>query len=315
MISSGVSLPNSLRSHSGPLVSVIVPTYGDSEYIGGALESIAAQTHTNIEIVVVDGSGVDWLSDLGDEIEGVEYVYQGPCGPGAARNCGIEVATGEMIAFLDADDRWLAEKLEKQLAAIETGADVVYSDVYIVENGTKRRVSALPVETPDTHHLDFLSEGGVPMPTVLVRKACFDSERFDESLAAAEDRDLWVRLFRKFRPARIPEPLACYHRRPDSVSSDSETMYESERASLAKLAARFPEISARQAELERRASYAHCKRLLRTEQAHEARHVLRELVANGQRDPRTLALVAVSWLPFGHQYMLRTLERVWETVR
>lgn len=133
---SAVTLPESLRSGSGPLVSVVVPTYGNSEFIDGALESIADQTHANIEIIVVDSSGVDWLSELEARTEGFEYVYQEPNGLAAARNRGIDRATGDLIAFLDADDRWL---LEKQLAVINAGTDVVYTDTYIDENGSPSR--------------------------------------------------------------------------------------------------------------------------------------------------------------------------------
>lgn len=311
---SAVTLPESLRSGSGPLVSVILPTYGDSEFIDGALESIANQTHTNVEIIVVDSSGVDWLSELASRTEGFEYVYQEPSGLAAARNRGIDRATGDLIAFLDADDRWLPEKLEKQLAAIESGADLVYSDNFIEDRGRRHRMHALPITKPETVHLEFLRNGGVPILTVMARRECFDAERFDESLAAVEDRDLLVRLFREFRVAHIGEPLAVYRRRSDSLSSDPQLMVESERASIQKLTERFPEIVPLREELERRARYVYGKRLLRTGQEDEARGIFRDLLADGQRDPKTVSLAGISHLPFGHQYMLRTLERIEERI-
>ena len=306
-----VDLPKSLRG-AGPLVSVVVPTYEDAEYLPDALESIAAQTHDNVEIVVVDSSGVGWLRDLAAEIEGVEYVFQEPRGLSAARNAGIDAASGDVVAFLDADDRWAPEKLEKQLAALDDGADVVYSDVHLVEPEGTRYQSSLPVDDPERHHVDFLFEGGVPMPTVLARRACFDDERFDESLPAVEDRHMWARLFARYRPARVAEPLAYYTVREASMSSDADTMYDAEMAVLADLAERFPEVDAERDALERKASYKHGKRLLRMGEGRAAREPLETAIAGGTRDARLLALLAVAYAPRGHARLLRLLERAQE---
>ncbi|HET7323710.1 MAG TPA: glycosyltransferase [Halococcus sp.] len=307
----GVSLPESLHRGNGPLVSVIVPTYRDSEYVGEALESIAAQTHKNIEIILVDSSGVSWLRDLA-RIEGFEYIYQEPRGLAAARNLGLDAATGEIVAFLDADDRWRPEKLETQLAAIAAGADIVYSDVYLRENGNTRYQSALPVRNPETHHIDFLFEGGVPMPTVIARRECFTEERFEESLAAVEDRHLWARLFARYTPAYIPEPLAYYTRRGDSMSSDAETMYEAELAVIADLCERLPDVAPHRNTLERKARYKYGKRLLRNGEGRAARVPLRRIISEGMADPQTLALYALSLAPIGHTRGLRVLERLEE---
>ena len=309
-----VDLPASLLG-DGPLVSVVVPTYEDAEYLPDALGSIAAQTHGNVEVVVVDSSGVDWLRDLATETEGLEYVYQAPSGLSAARNAGIDAASGEIVAFLDADDRWAPEKLEKQLAALDAGADVVYSDVYLVEPEGTRYQSSLPVRDPERHHLEFLFEGGVPMPTVLARRECFEEERFDESLPAVEDRHMWARLFARYRPARIAEPLAYYTVREASMSSDAETMYDAEMTVIADLADRFPDVAAERAALERKATYKHGKRLLRLGEGEAARDPLRRAVADGVRDPRALALLAVAYAPAGHARLLRLLERAQERAR
>jgi glycosyltransferase involved in cell wall biosynthesis len=315
MAESEVSLPDSLQQGDGPLVSVIVPTYDDSEYIGDALKSIAAQTHDNIEIIVVDSSSVPWLRDLAARVDGFAYRFQEPQGLAAARNRGLDAATGELIAFLDADDRWLPEKLERQLDAVAAGADVVYTDVYLRENGKRRYQSALPVESADTHHIDFLYEGGVPMPTVLARRECFRAERFDERLPVAEDRHLWARLFARYRPARVAEPLACYTRREGSLSSDLELMYETELRVIANLADRLPDVAAHRDALERKAQYKYGKRLLRVGDYEKARRELRRAVADGERDPRALALLALAHAPAGHTRLLGLLERLQERRR
>ncbi|EMA55915.1 MULTISPECIES: glycosyltransferase family 2 protein [Halococcus] len=310
-----ISLPDSLRTGPGPLVSAIVPTYGDAEYLPEALESIAAQTHENIELIVVDSSGVAWLRDLAADTVGFEYIHEEPRGLAAARNTGLDAATGDVIAFLDADDRWRPKKTERQLAALDAGADVVYADVYLRQAGRTRYLSALPVQNPDSHHIDFLYEGGVPMPTVVARRDCFVDERFDERLPAVEDRHLWARLFARYTPARVAEPLAYYTRRDDSMSSDIETMYEAERDVIADLCERLPSVTSHRTALERKARYKRGKRLLRAGDATAARTALRTAFAADRTDPRTLTLLAVSLLPFGHRRLLELLEAVQERLR
>lgn len=125
------SLPETLSECiEGPLVSVIIPTYDDAEYLPDALASVAAQTYTSLEVIVVDSSGD--AETIIEDLEWVEYHEQEPRGPAAARNLGIEHAEGDYVAFLDADDRWLPKKLERQVAALEQkDVSLVYHDQYV----------------------------------------------------------------------------------------------------------------------------------------------------------------------------------------
>ncbi|GGM66094.1 glycosyltransferase involved in cell wall biosynthesis [Halarchaeum rubridurum] len=309
-----VEIPASLRG-DGTLVSVIVPTYGDSEYLPKALESVAGQTHDNVEIVVVDSSGVDWLQSLANETDGVRYEYQEPRGLSAARNRAVEIASGDIVAFLDADDWWEPEKLEHQLPEIENGADVVYCDAYIVDGDSTRRMSTLPVEDAENHYLDFLYEGGVPVPTVIARRACVERERFDERLDAVEDFHLLVRLFREYTPARVPEPLAYYNRRSDSMSSDLDAMYENSLQALELLFERYPDLRDHRDRLLADAEYAHAKRLIREGQPAEARKSVVSAIRRGTRDRRAFALLLVSLLPGYNRRAFELLERGQERLR
>jgi len=102
---------------SKPQISCIVPVYNGERYVKEALDSILAQTYRPIEIIVVDDGSVDGtagvVASYGDQ---VKYVRQPNAGPAAARNRGVSKAQGEFIAFLDADDLWHPEKLERQMA-------------------------------------------------------------------------------------------------------------------------------------------------------------------------------------------------------
>ena len=100
-----------------PLVSVIVPAYNAERYLAEALESIFAQGHAALEVIVVDDGSTDDTGTIAASL-GVQLVRQTNRGAGAARNAGVAVARGDFLAFLDADDVWTEGRLELQLAAV-----------------------------------------------------------------------------------------------------------------------------------------------------------------------------------------------------
>ena len=300
---------------NGPRISVIIPTYGDSEYVDGAIESVADQTYSDIEVVIVDSTGVDRLANLSVVGVDIEYVYQEPSGLGAARNTGIERATGDVIGFLDADDRWLPSKVKWQLKVMRDGADFVYGDAYDVRDDARFPMSSIPIGNPETLYRRFFLEGGIPCPTVMARRACFDHHTFNESLSALEDRHLWVRLLHDFTPGRVPEPTAEYVRRDNSMSSDPELMYESERQVINDLTNRYEDLRNHQQQAVLRAKYEYGKRLIRADRTGEARSVLFEVLRRRPTDPKTLALTAASLAPAESQTLLRWLEAAVSHVR
>ncbi len=113
-----------------PLVSCIVPTHNDEQYLADSLDSILSQTYRPVEIIVADDGSTDGTADLLVEYEGrVTCVRQERKGPASARNLGLDVARGDFVAFLDADDVWLEEKLERQIARFEQrpNLDLLYT--------------------------------------------------------------------------------------------------------------------------------------------------------------------------------------------
>ena len=113
-----------------PVVSVVIPTYNCGRYIEEAVNSVLSQTYRSLEIIVVDdGSTDDTAGRLEKYTDRIRFVSQKNSGPSRARNVGMELSTGEYIAFLDADDRWLPEKLERQLACFQEleGIEMVFS--------------------------------------------------------------------------------------------------------------------------------------------------------------------------------------------
>ena len=117
---------------SEPRVSVVVPAYNSERYLGEALRSVLSQTRAPSELIMVDDGSSDGTASVARSFgDDVRYVRQPNGGIGSARNRGVELASGEHIAFLDADDLWEPGKLQRQLAALEEGPqlDMVFGHV------------------------------------------------------------------------------------------------------------------------------------------------------------------------------------------
>jgi glycosyltransferase involved in cell wall biosynthesis len=102
------------------LISIIIPVHNGDRYLAEAIDCVLAQTYPALEIIVVDDGSTDQSAAIAQGYErAVRYAYQSQTGAGAARNRGVELATGDYLAFLDADDRWVADKLARQMDAFE----------------------------------------------------------------------------------------------------------------------------------------------------------------------------------------------------
>jgi len=197
-----------------PKVSVIIPTYNYAHFLPEAIQSVLAQTFQDFELFVVDDGSTDNTREV---VAGfgrrVNYIYQKNKGYSAARNVGIRLSQGEVVAFLDADDTWLPEKLEVQVAYLDNHPEVgiVYSHFLVVD----RDGNVLP-QPERTHYSGMIFErlllgNFIGMPTVAVRRECFAGiGPFDESLRTTADWELWLRLTRKNRVGYMDQPLAKY---------------------------------------------------------------------------------------------------------
>lgn len=214
---------------SVPTVSVVIPAYKAECTIRRALDSVLAQTVPVHEIIVVDDGSPDDQSGIIAEYGPLVTLIRQPNGKTAkARNTGLEAATGEFVAFLDADDYWEPTKLERQLAVFESHADVAMVSGRFVEqepSGDKH--------TPALHERARISWDCVLRArgveafyvatrmwtgTVLVRREAIGDKRFVTGLEPAEDRDFWVRIVQEYPVYFCSEPLATYVLEPNSIS-------------------------------------------------------------------------------------------------
>lgn len=310
--------PIKLSGKTGPLVSIIFPVYNvEDEYVRRALESVIKQTYGDIEVIVIDSSQKEWLANLGAKRDWINYNHQNPQGISIARNEGLRVAKGEIIAILDADDEYCPKKIEKQVNKIEEGVDMVYSDEYIVnEKGNITKLSSLGIKHESSPHIKFFRRGdGIPNLTVALRRSCFEKERFWEELQTREDPHLWVRILKKCEVGRIPEPLAYKHRRSDSLTSDPDMMYENEKKSIEDLVERFEELEEYKGERLRNARYRYGKQLFHAKRMAEARREFFSLLIGGFIDYRVVFMFLITLFPFGKEAMFHILQGLNEKIK
>ncbi|MBI4059635.1 glycosyltransferase [Candidatus Giovannonibacteria bacterium] len=182
------------------LVSIVIPAYNAEKYIKEAVDSALAQTYENVEVVVVDDGSTDGTKNVLESYvrDGkIKYVYQKNAGLAGARNTGIRTARGEYIAFLDADDLFLPEKVTEQVKVLEEHPDydVCYSDLTHFTDGQQRKFFHHRYHYPSGNLFEPLLHKQFINPlAVFARRSVFEKYGFfDETLRRSEDWDLWLR--------------------------------------------------------------------------------------------------------------------------
>jgi glycosyltransferase involved in cell wall biosynthesis len=202
-----------------PLVSVIVPVYNGECFLAEALDSIFAQDYRPVEVIVVDDGSVDGTANIAKSFKEVRYIYQMNQGHGAAKNAGIAAASGEFIAFLDADDLWAPHKLSVQMEHLLKHANVGYTIARM------RTFLGPGVEWPSWLNEEHHSRGpiGYVLGTMVARRTVFEQiGTFDTSYRHSNDSDWFFRA----RDAGIPMailPDVLLYRRIHSSNMSQET--------------------------------------------------------------------------------------------
>jgi glycosyltransferase involved in cell wall biosynthesis len=212
-------------------VSVVIPAYNAAWCVGRAIDSVLAQTFRDVELIVVnDGSTDGTAGVLARYASQIRIVTKPNGGLSSARNAGIHAATGEYVAFLDADDWWLPHKLERQVAWMDAHRETVFC------SGTVRVVNARAEATGEwrcaactgsTLEAIFSRNGyvaGSGSAVLARRDALVAAGGFDERLRSLEDVDMWMRLAARGRYHCLEEPLAVVEKRPDSMSRHLDVM-------------------------------------------------------------------------------------------
>lgn len=230
-----------------PKVSVIMPTYNAGPRIGAAISGVLAQSHSDLELIVVDDGSTDdthqIASGFGDRIT---LVQQDNAGPNAARNAGIRSAGGEIIALCDSDDVLLPNYLADAVTVLGSSPPrswVTCAALALTDHGlSEYGISPFGSISPDDQREAILQVNFVSIFSVFPRRMVDDVGYFSESLQRCEDWDYWARsIFSGWRVAYQPKPAALYRQQGTSQSSDSVAMLDAEDTMIAGLTELFQE--------------------------------------------------------------------------
>ena len=202
-----------------PLVSVVITCYNYGKYLAGCVESVLGQTYEDVDITIVNDGSTDETDCVVQELlphEKISYIKQDNAGQANAKNTGIRNSKGQYVAFLDADDLWEKDKLEKQMALFSSDSvGVVFSRFRCIDE----KGLDIDVEPPAGYLsprrgkvTNFLYlDNFVPFSSSVIRRECLSKfGGFDESLKMAIDWDLWLRISTQYEFDYIDEPLLIY---------------------------------------------------------------------------------------------------------
>jgi glycosyltransferase involved in cell wall biosynthesis len=298
-------------SAASPKVSVVIPAFNAEVTIAETLRSVRAQTHGDLEIIVVDDGSTDRTCELVEEHAAedarVRLISQRNSGVAAARNAGAAESNGEFLAPLDADDVWYPNKIERQVeqfAAGDTDLGLVYTWSAIIDAESKvveqRMPSIAGWVLPQMARRNFIGNASSP----LIRMSAFHKVgRYDPSLRARnaqglEDRKLYLQLAERYCFAVVPELLTGYRSVVGSMSRDALQMLRSHDAVSSDFSVDHPELAGtfhesrnrlaryllRRALKERR--FANAASLARAMMAHDPQFAMQTMAMLGKKTAR-----------------------------
>ena len=216
------------------LVSVIIPTYNSGKYISTAIKSVLNQSYPFYEIIVIDDGSTDNTADqLRKFNDKIMYIYKPNGGPASARNLGIKRSTGEYIAFLDADDYWLPDRLAVQVNYLNINSEIalVHSNTWILEKGHEPYLLFVDCK-PNSGWIfkELFLSNHINILTVMLRRKYFDmTNGFDESkdLIGFEDYDLWLRIALHHPIAYLDKIVSVYRIHDNNISNEDNSIHKS----------------------------------------------------------------------------------------
>jgi len=212
-------------------VSVIIPNYNNAHYLGIAIQSVLRQTYTDYEIIVVDDGSKDASRELVAKFgESVIYVYQENQGLAGARNTGIQMAKGELICLLDADDEWHPEYLQQMIALSNKNPDalVFYCMAQCMDadgHDLPQFVGGPPVDSKILYQALLRANFIIPSTVMFRRKPIIEAGCFDADLRSCEDWDLWLRILPTGKIVGAFDRLVRYRVHGGSLSTNIEGMH------------------------------------------------------------------------------------------
>lgn len=208
--------------HSEIKISIVTPTFNCSDFVIKTFKSILNQTHKNLEVIAIDDASTD------DTVEKIKSfnddriklsVNSENKGAAYCRNFAISKCTGDYIAFLDGDDLWKKDKLEKQLSfMLDNNVAFSYTNYYVLDNG-KNRITCYYTGPKVVNHKKFIKLDYVGCLTVMYKRSVFPELSIPNDISKRNDYALWLRLSEKADCYLLNETLSIYRSRSNSISS------------------------------------------------------------------------------------------------
>lgn len=212
-----------------PLISVIIPTFNTVDFLQRAIESVLHQTYSNFEILVIDDGSTDNTRLVLQECKIIKYFYQENKGLSSARNKGIQKSKGEYLVFLDADD-WLEEDaLQQNFSVIKNKPGIAFvSGNYYLLRAKSNEVETIMTTVIDNHYIRLLQSNYIGMhAAVMFQRWVFQQIRYDETLKACEDYDLYLTITRKYPVIHHQKFIATYYFHSSGISHNHQLMMDS----------------------------------------------------------------------------------------
>ncbi len=219
-----------------PRVSVLIPTFNCAQYLGRAINTALDQTYRDFEIIIVDDGSTDETKEVVAQFGNkVTYHYQPNKGLSLARNVTLGKASGEFFAYLDADDMWYPQKLERQVAFLDANPNCgfVHSDISVINEDDEILYRCFNQDTGrkvpvGTCIQDLVQRCHIQILTVFERRVCSETVGyFDPRLSVAQDYFRWIMIASHgWRVGYIDEPLGLYRWRKGSLMSNRHRLVE-----------------------------------------------------------------------------------------
>ena len=209
------------------LLTVVITTYNHGKYLPKAIQSVLHQDYLNKEIILVDDGSTDNTKEIIAGYKQIKYIFQKNAGLSAARNTGINASKGEYLVFLDADDWFLDRAFSKGIHALNADPTVAFSyGSHIKVNENNEAVLAdEEQDIADLHYLHLLPHNFIAMHAAVVyRRWVFNNFRFDTSLKACEDYDIYLKITRCHRVVYHSHVMAAYRKHTENMSGNIPLM-------------------------------------------------------------------------------------------
>lgn len=208
------------------LVSVVIPTYNRADLIEKAVKSVINQTYKNLEIIIIDDGSTDNTKEALANIKDyrISYYYQeNSGGPSKPKNSGIKKAKGDYIAFLDSDDFWLTEKIEKQMEIIDNSDEPnlsIVGSAALIDRNIFFYKKYLYKDCDNLYERILSGNFILSCSSLLIKKELFDNiGLFDENLRVGEDWDFLIKAFKKgYKFSALKDPMFIYRRHGSNIT-------------------------------------------------------------------------------------------------